>query len=59
MLTLLTGVNILNDTRREKVFFIQLSTRMAGWLLLTFFKCLHNQLSSFMHSTTRIKSKGV
>ena len=30
----------LNDTRREKLCFIQFSTRMAGWLLLTFFICL-------------------
>ena len=26
--------------------FIHLSTRTAGWLLLTFLICLHNQLSS-------------
>ena len=30
----------LNDTRREKLCFIQFNTRMAGWLLLTFFICL-------------------
>ena len=34
-LTILTGKNS----------FIQFSTRMAAWLLLTFFICLHNQLS--------------
>ena len=34
----------------EKLCFIQFSTRMANWLLLTFFICLHNQLSS-IHST--------
>ena len=27
----------LNDTHKEKLCFIQFSTRMAGWLLLTFF----------------------
>ena len=30
--------------------FIQFSTRMDGWLLLTFFMCLHNQLSCIVHS---------
>ena len=29
--------------------FTQFSTSMAAWLLLTFFVCLHNQLSS-IHS---------
>ena len=38
-----------NDTHREKLCFTQFSTRMAPWLLLTFFVCLHNQLSS-IHS---------
>ena len=40
LLTILTGKNC----------FIQFSTRMAGWLLPTFFICLHNQLSSITHS---------
>ena len=44
---------------REKLCFIQFSTRMTGWLILTFFMCLHNQLCSFMHSITRIKSTDV
>ena len=35
-LTILAGKNC----------FTQFSTRMAAWLLLTFFICLHNQLSS-------------
>ena len=39
----------LNDTRRENLCFAQISIRMAAWLLLTFFVCLHNQLSS-IHS---------
>ena len=39
----------LNDTHREKLCFIQISTRMAGWLLLTFLICLHNELSSIIH----------
>ena len=45
-----------NDTHREKLSFIQFSTRMAGWLFLMDLICLHNQLSSIIHSITRIKS---
>ena len=41
-LTILTGKNCC---------FPQFSTRMTAWLLLTFFICLHIQLSS-MHSIT-------
>ena len=40
------------DTHREKLCFTQFSTRMAGWLLLTFFICLHNKLSSIHSSIT-------
>ena len=40
LLTILTG----------KSCFIQFSKRMAGWLLLTFLICLHNQLRSIIHS---------
>ena len=46
---------IFNDTHKKNCF-IQFSTRMGGWLLLTFLMCLHNQLSSIMHCITRIKS---
>ena len=38
-----------NDTHREKLCFIQFSI-IVGSLLLTFFICLHDQLSSIMHS---------
>ena len=48
-------VDTLNDTLRKKLCFTQFSTRMAAWLLLIFFICLHNQLSP-IHSITRIKS---
>ena len=41
----------INDTHREK--------RMTGWLLLTFFICIHNQSNSTIHSITRIKSTDV
>ena len=39
----------VNDSLKEKLCFTQFSTRMAVWLLLTFFICLYNQLSS-IHS---------
>ena len=38
-----------NDNHRENLHFTHISTIMAAWLLLTFFICLHNQLSS-IHS---------
>ena len=44
----------LNDAHRERLCFTQFSTRMAAWLLLTFFICLHDQLSS-IRSTSRSK----
>ena len=37
---------LFNDTNKEKLCFMQFSTRMAGWLLLAFLIFLHNQLSS-------------
>ena len=40
----------INDTHKEKLCFTLFSRRMAARLLLTFFVCLHNQLSS-THST--------
>ena len=43
----------VNDTQREKLCFIQISTRMDGWLLLAFFICLHSQLSSITCSLIR------
>ena len=36
----------INDTYKEKLCFNKFSTRMAAWQLLSFFICLHNQLSS-------------
>ena len=39
----------INDTHREKLSFSPFSTRMAAWLSLIFFACLHIQLSS-IHS---------
>ena len=43
-------IGVLLTILTEKNCFIQFSTRMAGWLLPTFFICLHNQLSSITHS---------
>ena len=40
-----SGIN-LNNTQWEKLCFSPFSTKMAAWLLLTFFICLHNQLGS-------------
>ena len=42
---------------REKLCFTQFSTRIAASLLLTFFKCFHNQLSS-THSIVIYFKKG-
>ena len=52
-------VQLIDDTHREKQCFVQFSTKIAGWLLLTFLICLRNQLSSIIHSVTRIKSTDV
>ena len=41
--------DLFNDMHREKPRPTQFCTRMAVWLLLTFFICLQNQLSS-IHS---------
>ena len=35
----------INNTYKEKLCFTHFSTRMATWLLLTFYICEHNQLS--------------
>ena len=42
----------VNDTHREKLCFTQFSRRIAAWLLLTFFECLHNQLSFILFIIT-------
>ena len=39
---------VLNDTHREKMCFTRLNERMAAWLLLTVFICLHNQFSLYV-----------
>ena len=37
----------VNDTHMEELDSVQKFIETQGWLLLTFFMCLHNQLSSF------------
>ena len=37
----------VNDTHMEELDSVQKFVETQGWLLLTFFMCLHNQLSSF------------
>ena len=37
----------LNDTHMEEHDSVQELIEIEGWLLLTFFMCLHNHLSSF------------
>ena len=36
----------------EELDSVQKFIEIQGWLLLTFFKCLHNQLSSFNPNRT-------
>ena len=36
-----------NDTHMEELVLVQKFIEIQGWLLLTFFICSHNQLSSF------------
>ena len=49
---------LFNDIHKEKLCFIQLSTRMAAWLLLTFFVCLHSHLRLYI-PLSRIKCTDV
>ena len=37
----------VNDTHMEELDSVQKFIETQGWLLLKFFMCLHNQLSSF------------
>ena len=40
------GKVFLEDTHMEELDSVQKFIEIQGWLLLTFFICLHNQLSS-------------
>ena len=54
---------VLNDlTRKKKLCFAEFSTKLSeiqGWLLLTYFICLHNQLSSFNCIIVQMSEKRV
>ena len=44
---LLITCSFFNDTHMGELGSVQNFIEIQGWLLLTFFICLHNQLSSF------------
>ena len=55
-----TPIDKVNDTHREKLVLKRIHTKifeMQGWLLLTFFICLHNQLSSFNSIIVQMSEK--
>ena len=56
---ILYNILVTDDTYREKLCFTQFSTRMAAWLLLTFFTCLHKQLNSVHSIITYLTSTDV
>ena len=47
----------LNDTHRERLLYsihlVQEFIEIKDWLLVTFFTCLHNQLSSIYSTATK------
>ena len=47
----------LNDTHMEQLDSVQNFIETQGWLLLTFFLCLHNQLSSFNPAIVQVPEK--
>ena len=49
--------NRLNDTHMEVPDSAQKIIEIQGWLLLTFFICLHNQLSSFNSIIVQMSEK--
>ena len=48
---------LINDTHMEELDIVQNFIEIQGWLLLTFFICLHNQLSSFNFIIIQISEK--
>ena len=48
---------LINDTHMEELDIVQKFIEIQGWLLLTFFTCLHNQLSSFNFIIVQISEK--
>ena len=49
----------LNDTHMEELDSVQKFIEIQGWLLLTFFICLHNQLSSFNSIIVQMSEKQI
>ena len=49
----------LNDPDMEELDSVQELNEIQDWLLLTFFVCLHNQLSSFNSIIVQISEKRV
>ena len=47
----------INDTQMEELDSVQTFMEIQGWLLLTFFICLHNQLSSFNSLIVQLSEK--
>ena len=47
----------INDTHMEELDSVQKFIEIQGWLLLTFFMCLHNQLSSFNSIIVQMSEK--
>ena len=45
------------DTQMEELDSVQKFSEIQGWLLLTFFICLHNQLSSFNSVIVQMSEK--
>ena len=50
---------IFNDTHLEELDSVQIFIEIQGRLLLTFFICLHNQLSSFNSIIVQMSEKRV
>ena len=50
-------INSVNDTHIEQFDSIQKFIEILGWLLLTFFICLRNQLSSFNSIIVQMSEK--
>ena len=53
-LTPLVTQDFFNDTHTEELDSVEKFIEIQGWLLLTFFICLHNQLSSFSSTIVQI-----
>ena len=47
----------LNNTHMEELDSVQEFNEIRGWLLLTFFICLHDQLSSFNSIIVQMSEK--